>query len=457
MAKVYLFRKLESELNQQQSEICDEAISGILDDVFKGNTSTIINYCDWPVFSSPSGDQIYKQDMLSRILNSLFSHVYAMEVTMELNICINHMLYYFESSKAAIEDINQNRDHFVASPIAAYLYMRRIINQLLPNDPRKCSHVRFTICVRQTNLEESLNLNGKLQLFHLVRVDPAEWNKLNMPMRSLFKMISALANNQKTHLRYYNIRLEALLKELLDRKRSTVIINYTFEEKQLKAPSYGCCAKLWKALYKHKFKMFKSLNEKLLGLQFLHNGHKLELNDIVEILKKTESNCQLKLEVRKRISNEIDYANKSEIVEQPPVSYEEMHKIKLDAKVNIENILELQEIVAKLAINLQQSVKQLDEKNRIIGRLQGMLAKANTDVKQQRILFQRNLAVYSEMFKRLWRQQSNTLKLQEQQRDEQLAAMFDTICNELHSSLLPQLATADVRLDNGSNASFGRR
>ncbi|XP_034488292.1 kinesin heavy chain [Drosophila innubila] len=456
MAKVYLFRKMESGLNQQQLEICDEAISSILDDVFKGNTSTIINYCDLPAFS-PFGDQIEKQDILGRILNQLFSHVYAMEVTMELNICINHMLFFYESNTAtAIEDINrdQNRDHFVASPIAAYLYMRRILNQFLPNDQRKCSHVRFTICVRQTNLEESLNLNGKLQLIHLMRVDQVELNKLTTPLSSLFKMISALAKNRKTHLRYYNIRLEGLLKELLGYNKSTVIINYTMQDPTLKSAKIGC-VKLWKALYKRKFKMYKSLHDKLLGVEFLHDGHQLELDDIVNILKKNDNNCRLKLEVRKRLSGEINYTNKSENVKQPPVVYEEVQKIKLDAKVNIENILELQEIVAKLANNLQQSVQQLEEKNKMIGRLNGMLAKANNEVQEQRILYQRNLAFYSEMFKRLWRQQSNTLKLQEQQRDEQLAEMFDTICNELHGTLLPQLATIDGHLD-ATNESCGR-
>lgn len=447
---MYLFRKLESGLNRQQSEICDEAISSILDDVFKGNTSTIINYCDLPAFSS-FGDQIEKQDMLGRILNQLFRHVYAMEVSMELNICINHMLFYLET---AIEDINrdQSRDHFVASPIAAYLYISRIINQLLPNDQdqRNCSHVRFTICVRQTNLEESLNLNGKLQLIHFMRVDQVELNKFNTPMSSLLRMLSVLAKNQKTHLRYYNIRLEALLKQLLGPKKSTVIINYPMQQQHQKS-----CVKLWKALYKRKFKMYKSLNEKLLGVEFLNNDHQLELNDIVEILKKNDSNCRLKLEVRKRLSSEINYTNKSENVMQPPVVYEEVQKIKFDAKANIENILELQEIVAKLATNLQHSVQQLEEKNKIIGRLNDMLAKANNEVREQRILFQRNLAFYAEMFKRLWRRQSNTSKLQEQQRDEQLAEMFDTICNELHGTLLPQLATIDVRPD-ATNGSFGR-
>ncbi|XP_062123967.1 uncharacterized protein LOC133837285 [Drosophila sulfurigaster albostrigata] len=421
MAKVYLFRQL-TELNQQQSQLREEAISSVLDDVFKGSTSSVFNYCDWPDFNTKD-NQCDAQDLLGRLLNALFSRVYALEARRELNIGIKHVLIDGECKRLSVESSKSNSEHFVASAAAAYLYMRRVVNQLSCN-----SCLLFTICVRQTKLEQTLNLNGKLQLLHLQKSNLIE---LATPIGSLMKHIVALAQSEKTHLRYYNIKLEALLKELLGQGKYCVIINYTIlpEKPQKSLAKLPLSNKLWRALYKRQFRLYKIITEQLKGLEFWScDGQQLQLHEL-------QKSGDLKFEVRKC---QIKQEECEQHAEQQPTAFAEMQQIKLAAKDNIDNMLELQDMMAKLASNMEQHMQQLEQKNKTISRLHELLAKANDTVQEQRELFQRNLAFYAEMFERLWQQQSHTLRLQEQQRDEQLSQMFDTICNELHSSLLPE-------------------
>ncbi|XP_064552979.1 kinesin heavy chain [Drosophila montana] len=476
MTKMYLFRKL-SELNQQQSDVCEEAIASVLDDVLKGKTSTIFNYGNWPDYSTAiEDDRAVKLDMIDRILNNLFSHVYTMEVTMEINISIKHMQLYVVQNQLVHNRLDDNdclteaREHFVASSHDVYMYIEKVIGQLQQQQQQQQQsdhkmtandypYALFTICVRQTNLEQSMHLHGCLQLVHLMCVQQPEMLlQLATPMASLLRIISALASNPKTHLRYYNIRLTRILKDLLGEDETTIIINYTtVPDIQMDSVSAIGCAKIWKALYIRERNKCQCLSEKIFSLKcWSGSGRKFQLVELMELLKTSCSSSQLELEFTAssrrsaftksdppsiQLYDKFQQEQEQLLIGCDNVLYEEQRQlcaqlkhIKADAAASFEEMLEIQHILAQLALNFEQSNQQLEQKNQMLTRLHLLLAEANKKVQKQRLAFQRKLAMYSEMFKSLWSEQRLALQLQEQEREAQLSKMFDTIYHELHST-----------------------
>lgn len=443
---MYLFRKM-SELNQQQTDVCEEAVSSVLDDVFKGKASTIFNYGRWPIGARRNS----KVDMIDRVLCELFSHVYTMEVTMEINISISQMKQYLVKGQL----IDTTEEHFVASPDDVYLYIEKVIGQLQEQSDDAIAsnaypYALFTICVRQTNLERSLHLHGSLQLVHLMAVDHSEMMlQLRTPMASLLKIISALSRNTKTHIRYYNIRLTRILKDLLDSDESTVIINYTAAPSlQFDAVAAMDCAKIWKALYMRERKKCHCLSNKLFGLKLWSaNDYKFQLNELLELLKENNTSTQLEFELPKQRNtytqckpsqfyqlkqsvvltdcDNVGYDRESELSDQ-------LNHIKADAKANLEEMLEVQHIVTQLSINYEQKSEQLKQNNQILDHLQFMLARTNRKMERQRNTFQRKLAKYYDMFKHLWMHQRREQQVQEQKRQAELSKVLNDIFNVLH-------------------------
>lgn len=441
---MYLFRKL-SELSQQQTDVCEEAASSVLDDVFKGKASTIFSYGHWPIGERRSS----KVDVLDRILCELFGQVYAMEVTMEINISIRHV------AKDHLMGA-QEKEHFVATPRDVYVYIEKVIGQLQQQSDAAMPtndylYALFTICVRQTNLDRSLQLNGSIQLVHLTAVDPPEMMlRLHTPMASLLRIFSALASNTKTHIRYYNIRLTRILKDLLDNDESTVIINYTTApDPQFNAITAMDCAKVWKALYLRERSKCHSLSKKLLGLEFWRGSdYKFQLDELLELLKRNNTSIQLEFELPKQRNTYTQCSMpKTGPLHQLQRGEEEMkanwlsdqlRHITTDAEATLEEMLEVRHIVTQLAISHEQNSEQLKQKNQMLDRLHLRLAKSNRKLQQQRLTFKRKLAKYSNMFEHLWTQQRREQQVQEQQRQAKLSKVLDDIYLELHSAQLPK-------------------
>ncbi|XP_030559214.1 kinesin heavy chain [Drosophila novamexicana] len=486
MAKMYLFRKL-SELSQHQSDVCEEAIASVLDDVLKGKTSTIFNYGNWPDYGTAiEDDRAIKLDMIDRILNNLFSHVYTMEVTMEINISIKHMQHYVVQDRLVHnigsddnDCLTEAREHFVASSHDVYMYIEKVIGQLQQQQQQSdhkmtandYPYALFTICVRQTNLEQSMHLHGSLQLVHLMCVQQPEMLlQLATPMASLLRIISALAGNPKTHLRYYNIRLTRILKDLLGEDETTIIINYTtVPDIQLDTVSAIGCAKIWKALYMRERNKCHCLSEKMFSLKcWSGSGRKFQLFELLELLKISCSSSQLELgftgsnqrsAFTKSDPTSIQFYDKflqeqeqlliscdNVLCEEQRQLCAQLKHIKADAAASFGEMLEIQHILAQLTLNFEQNNQQLEQKNQMLTRLNLLLAEANKKVQKQRLVFQRKLAMYSEMFKSLWSEQRLALQLQEQEREAQLSKMFDTIFHELHSThQMNQLESSELQ------------
>ncbi|TDG48164.1 hypothetical protein AWZ03_005339 [Drosophila navojoa] len=449
MANMYLFRKL-TELSQQQADVCEEAASSVLDDVFKGTASTIFSYGHWPIGEKRSS----KVDVVDRILCELFGHVYSMEVAMEINIAISHM----QQLVAREHLTDTEEEHFVASPNEVYAYIEKVIGQLQQQSDDATStddypYALFTICVRQTNLDRSLHLNGSIQLVHLTAVDQSEMMlQLHTPMASLLRIISALASNTKTHIRYYNIRLTQILKDLLDSDESTVIINYTAApDPQFNAIMAMDCAKVWKALYVRKRSKWHCLSNMLFGLKFWHGSdYKFQLEELLELLKRNNASIQLAFELPKQRNSYTRCKTKISPLHQLQqatafVGEEEMQAswlsdklrhIKTDAEASLEEMLEVRQIVTQLAISHERNSEQLKQKDQMLDRLHHRLAKSNRKLRQQRLTFKRKLAKYSNMFESLWTHQRREQQLQEQQQKAQLSKVLDDIYLELHGTQL---------------------
>ncbi|XP_017856435.1 PREDICTED: kinesin heavy chain [Drosophila arizonae] len=447
MAKMYLFRKL-SELSQQQADVCEEAASSVLDDVFKGKASTIFSYGHWPIGERRSS----KVDVVDRILCELFGHVCNMEVTMQINISISHMQQHVAKDQLT----GTQEEHFVASPHDVYAYIERVIGQLQQQSDdamptNDYPYALFTICVRQTNLDQSLHLNGSIQLVHLTAVDQSEMMlQLHTPMASLLRIISALASNTKTHIRYYNIRLTRILKDLLDSDESTVIINYTTAP-QFDAITAMDCAKVWKALYLRERNKCHCLSNKLSGLEFWRGSdYKFQLDELLELLKRNNTSIQLEFELPKQrntytqcktntsplcqLQRATAFAGE-EVMEASRLS-DQLRHIKTNAEASLEEMLEVRDIVTQLAISHEQNSEQLKQKNQMLDLLHLRLAKSNRKLQKQRLKFKRKLAKYSNMFQLLWTHQRRAQQVQEQQRQAQLSKVLDDMYLDLHSAQL---------------------
>ncbi|ALC46782.1 CG10845 [Drosophila busckii] len=433
MAKVYLFRKLPK-LERQQALVCEQAIASVLSDVFKGKASTIFNYGDWPV-NDCKGDQCDSKDLLGRILNELFRHVYGLELKLEVSIAISHMLLNAKHEEPTNLDAQPGvKSQFVATPHDVYSYMEGIIRRKLQSLPTPHEYLRFTLSIQQNKLPKS----GELKIIHLPSVESPESLLVNTPMSALLKVIAVLDNHEKSHLRYDNTKFMELLHELMgaDCVESTVLINYTMPKLQLLKMEEASNSKLWRALYLRERRKSKSLNEKLSKLQFwCRRGKHLKVSDLTAKLQQN-FNTKLELELEQQEAKQQQLAlQESEAqlstLQQQMSSY--ISGIKGGTEQAVSTLLDLQQLVTELGFQLQHSEQQLAEKNQMLNNLNALLAQSNDNVQQQRLLFKQKLSLYAEMIKRLWQQQNAAFQTREQQREQQLYELFNKLCAELHN------------------------
>ncbi|XP_068156247.1 kinesin heavy chain [Drosophila tropicalis] len=468
MVKVYLFRKL-SALTPKQRDVYKEAITGVLEQVLQGNASTIFNYGNWPSYTN-HGDSHETDDVVRQIMEQLFWHV------AELNISIKHLQMNHTDGQFAKESDGKIskvlNEHSVTSPDDVFIYMEKVMRTFL-NDLEKnndsFTHVVFTINVGQKQKAKNRNqkLLGKLQLVHLMSSDASAGSFLlrndESPIREVLKIVRALADNSKTHLRYYNIRLTHLLNDLLFASTETIaIINFT-EMPQLytmlmgphKSPSSATVSsnpygELWKELYMQEHKKYMCLKEKVLNLDFWNRNHtKLEaqqLDEILEILEQQSSNgngsyTSFNCRCMESTTNDdpgqrlelCSLANNDKLGASLQIRTE-IEKIQLEIKHSEDEMLELQEVVEQVGRHNRQNEQQLVQKDEMLDKLNDKLVKANDELGRQKMAFLQKLTEYSEMSSKLWKEQCRAMKLQEKQHEQQLTETFDSLCKELNNS-----------------------
>ncbi|XP_023036134.1 kinesin heavy chain [Drosophila willistoni] len=469
MVKVYLFRKL-SALSPNQRDVYKEAVTGVLEQVLQGNASTIFNYGNWPNYTN-HGDSHEPNDVVRQIIQQLFRHV------AEFSVSIKHLQMNHTDGQFAKESDgkipNVLNEHFVSSPDDVFIYMEKVMQTFLNNDQDKnCdsfAHVVFTLNVGQRKMAKTKNqkLLGKLQLVHLMSLDACAGSFLlkndESSIREVLKIVRALANNPKTHLRYHNIRLTHLLNDLLLASTETiVIINYT-EMPQfhmmlmgpLKSPSSSVVnsdpqGELWKEQYMKEHKKYMCLKEKVLNLDLWNRDlTKLEakqLDELLEILEQQSSNgnsrstsfnygCMestMNNDPGKRL--ELCALANNEKPKAPLQIRKEIEKIQLEIKHSADEMLELQEVVEQVGRHNRHNEEQLVQKDLMLDKLNDKLVKANDELRRQKMAFLQKLNEYSEKFSELWKEQCRAMKLQEKQHEQQLTEMFDSLCEELHNS-----------------------
>ncbi|EDW25014.1 GL24460 [Drosophila persimilis] len=456
MVKVYLFRKLHA-LSQLQRDVWEEAVLEVVEPVLSGRTSTVVNYGETMDYGTD------ENDVMARIFSDLFRNVYTLELTMEVNISIRHVEINGERPESTGDmegqDHRPSKQHFVATTGDVYTYIDRVMRRL-PH-----SRVLFTLNVRQTNIDQSRKVYGKLQFIHLksASADP-EMVDSSTSMGSLLKLFKVLSRSPKTHMRYHNINLTRLLHEVLASADSTVVINYTEASvfnTVLMAPACTPASgharressvEMWKAMYRQEQTKYRFLKEKVLNLEFCTGDE--EKRQLYEMMDALESDSE---EYNDSSSSDtaIETMQACQDIGMPcyiPVSNQKMHEIRMEAELTIEELKELQSTVEQLSIKNQQQHKELLEKNEMVRQLNEELIKANEELLQQKVSFQQKLQAYTERFNQLWRDQSQVFQAREIERKEQLSKMLDSYCKEMQSSQQRQLIQLQKQTAEGSRA-----
>ncbi|XP_034662084.1 kinesin heavy chain [Drosophila subobscura] len=430
MVKVYLFRKLPA-LSQMQRDVWQEAVSEVVEPVLGGRTSTIINYGERMDYGS---DDL---DVMARSFGDLFRHVYTLELTMEVNISIRHVELNGELPESTGDmegqDHRPSKQHFVATSGDVYAYIERVMRRL----PQ--SRVLFTLNVRQTNIDQSRKVYGKLQFIHF-RSDASD---SSTSMGALLKLFKALSRSPKSHMRYHNINLTRLLEEVLGSADSTVVINYTeapMWDTALKAPHCtpeSSSVDVWKARYRQMHTKYQSLKDKVLSMELWSSTEqKLQLYELMDGL---ESDSE---EYNEHSSSDTTL----ETQQVCPVSTQKLLQIRREAELTVEELQALQSRVELLAIKNQRQHLELRKRDEMVRQLHGELIRANAELLQQKLSFQQKLEQYTERFNQLWREQGEMLQSKELQRKQQLSEMLDSYCQEMQSAHQRQLAQKEREL-----------
>ncbi|XP_050526941.1 kinesin heavy chain [Daktulosphaira vitifoliae] len=257
--KVYLFDKVFKP-NASQDKVYGDAAKSIVSDVLCGYNGTIFAYGQTSsgkthtmegVIGDPS-----KQGIIPRIVNDIFNHIYAMEENLEFHIKVSYFEIYMDKIRDLLdvskvnlsvhEDKNRvpfvkgATERFVSSPEEVFAVIEegkanRHIAVTNMNEHSSRSHSVFLINVKQENLENEKKLSGKLYLVDLAGSEKVsktgaegtvldEAKNINKSLSALGNVISALAEDKKTHIPYRDSKLTRILQESLGGNARTTII-----------------------------------------------------------------------------------------------------------------------------------------------------------------------------------------------------------------------------------------
>ncbi|XP_037729857.1 kinesin heavy chain [Drosophila subpulchrella] len=438
--RVYLFRKLLASPNDLQREVCEEAIGEVLDQVLSGRTSTIFSCSEIP--RDLRGDPA---DMVTRILGELFTSIYSMETNLEVHVSVRYVQLNGESDDLVVNLRGGNRratrDHFVATAREVLTYMERVMGRM--GEAGDCPHLIFTIHVTQANSEQLRKCCGKLQIVHLkILAEDSSPLESDTSLDTLVNLLQALANNPKTHIRYHNIRLTRLLKQLMGSEGRTVVINYTDPPERrghLVAPApaptpssntnVSLPAEVWRGMFRQERKRYLCLREKVLEMV----EEREELERFLESLEMGD-NPEEETKSSKGDCCGIEHS----------LMQQKMLRIRKEAEMSIEKLQDLQGDIDHLAENNDHLEAKLAQKNSQLKRQSYLLRSIHMELIDQKRKFQNKLAEYSDLFQGMWQKQSVDIQRQEQVQRNQLSEMLENICQAMQrwchrkAALMPQ-------------------
>ncbi|XP_001981908.3 kinesin heavy chain [Drosophila erecta] len=426
--RVYLFRKLLTSPTDLQLEVSAEAISEVLDQVLSGRTSTVFSCGGKP--TNHGGDP---SDVVSRTLDELFTRIYELETDMEVHVSVCYVQLNGESNDLVVNlrgcNRRATRDHFVATSRGVHTYIARVMDKVAEGGDYP--HLIFTVHVKQTNGDQLRKCCGRLQLVHLQQLtEDSPPLESNTPLDTLINLLQALANNPKTHIRYYNIRLARLLNQLMGNGSRTVIINYTDPPESrdhLEAPAptpspnsnVSSPAEVWRSMLRHERAKYRCLRDKALGIVV----DKEELLRFLESLEAGDS------------SKEDFMTFEGEQLEQ------KMLEIRSEAEMSIEKLKDLQMDIDYLTERNCHLEQQIDQKNCQLIRQSNLLLSIHMELRDQTRKFQDKIAGYTDIFQGMWQRQSLDIQYHEQRQLRQLSELFDSICQSMqrwwHKKALP--------------------
>ncbi|XP_055526887.1 kinesin heavy chain-like [Wyeomyia smithii] len=257
--KVYLFDKVFKP-SATQEKVYNEAAKSIVSDVLAGYNGTIFAYGQTSsgkthTMEGVTGDPI-KQGIIPRIVDDIFNHIYSMEVNLEFHIKVSYYEIYLDKIRDLLDvsKVNlsvhedKNRvpyvkgvtERFVSSPEDVFEVIEqgksnRHIAVTNMNEHSSRSHSVFLINVKQENLENQKKLSGKLYLVDLAGSEKVsktgaegtvldEAKNINKSLSALGNVISALADDKKTHIPYRDSKLTRILQESLGGNARTTIM-----------------------------------------------------------------------------------------------------------------------------------------------------------------------------------------------------------------------------------------
>lgn len=257
--KVYQFDNILKP-NVTQEKVYNTAARDIVKDVLNGYNGTIFAYGQTSSGKTHTMEGVIGdpnlQGIIPRIIQDIFNHIYNMEENLEFHIKVSYFEIYMDKIRdlldvskvnlAVHEDKNRvpfvkgATERFVSSPeeVLEVIEMgksNRHVAVTNMNEHSSRSHSVFLIQVKQENIESQKKLLGKLYLVDLAGSEKVsktgaegavldEAKNINKSLSALGNVISALADNTKTHVPYRDSKLTRILQESLGGNARTTIV-----------------------------------------------------------------------------------------------------------------------------------------------------------------------------------------------------------------------------------------
>lgn len=257
--KVYQFDNILKP-NVTQEKVYNTAARDIVKDVLNGYNGTIFAYGQTSSGKTHTMEGVIGdpnlQGIIPRIINDIFNHIYNMEENLEFHIKVSYFEIYMDKIRdlldvskvnlAVHEDKNRvpyvkgATERFVSSPEEVFEVIElgksnRHVAVTNMNEHSSRSHSVFLIQVKQENIESQKKLLGKLYLVDLAGSEKVsktgaegsvldEAKNINKSLSALGNVISALADNTKTHIPYRDSKLTRILQESLGGNARTTIV-----------------------------------------------------------------------------------------------------------------------------------------------------------------------------------------------------------------------------------------
>lgn len=250
------------DMASRQGDIFDFSIRSTVDDVLNGYNGTVFAYGQTGAGKSYTmmGDMTddNSKGITPRIVEQLFSAIYAAPAHVEYTVRVGYMEIYMERIRDLLNPVNDNLpvheeknrgvyvkgliELYVASVDEVYEIMQRgqkarVVASTNMNQESSRSHSIFVVTITQKDTVTGSQKSGTLYLVDLAGSEKVgktgasgqtleEAKKINKSLSALGMVINSLTDGKSTHIPYRDSKLTRILQESLGgNSRTTLIIN----------------------------------------------------------------------------------------------------------------------------------------------------------------------------------------------------------------------------------------